>query len=142
MTAAVGASRISLLPILAFVLAIGGCGDGGKTFTAQEFIDAVKAEGVELRLGDELVTDEQAKELYAVELDPVAELPGEAGADEHTAGSLSVYDDTGGADDEIENCRAAADLLCYQAANIVVVLEGGGIEAEQLGVAMQRLSGE
>jgi hypothetical protein len=125
------------------LLALAGCADG-RTFTAQEFVDEIKAEGVELTLGESLFTDEEGKELYAIELEPVAELPGEAeggeGAHEHTGGSLSVYDETGGADEEIENCRAAADLLCYQAANIVVVLEGGGIESQQLGVAMQRLS--
>jgi hypothetical protein len=59
----------------------------------------------------------------------------------HAGGSLSVYDD-GGADAEYETCRQAADLLCYQLANVVVVLEGGGLEADQLGVAMKKLAGE
>ena len=68
----------------------------------------------------------------------MAKLPG---ADDHsTGGSLSVYDDTDGADEEIESCKATADLLCFQASNVVVVLEGGGIEAQQLAVAIERLS--
>ena len=123
----------------ASVLAL-GCG-GGRTFTAQEFVDEVKAEGVELRLGEPLFTEGEDKELYAIELQPVAELPGE-GEHEHAGGSLSVYEDAGGADREIETCRAAADLLCYQAENVVVVLEGGGIESQQLAVAIERLSEE
>lgn len=118
-----------------------GCGES-RTFTAEEFVDEINDQGVELRLGEELFTDEEDKELYAVELDPVAELPDEAGGDGHTGGSLSIYEGTDGADREIENCRAAADLLCYQADNVVVVLEGGGIESQQLGVAIQRLSEE
>lgn len=122
-------------------IALAAC-SSERTFTAQEFVDEVNAEGVELRLGEELFTEGEDKELYALELEPVAQLPGEDGEAGHTGGSLSVYEDTGGADGEIEACQAAADLLCYQAGNVVVVLEGGGIESQQLGVAMQRLSEE
>jgi hypothetical protein len=50
-----------------------------------------------------------------------------------------VYDDDADADGEIESCRDAADLLCYQAGNVVVVLQTGGIEAQQLGKAIERL---
>ena len=42
----------------------------------------------------------------------------------------------------MKTCRAAADLLCYRAANVVVILEGGGIEAQRLGVAIQKLAEE
>lgn len=125
----------------AIVLAMGACG-GDRTFTAQEFVDEVKAEGVELVLGEELFTEGENKELYAVELRPAAELPEDEGTDgeDHAGGSISIYDGTSGADEEIENCRASADLLCYQAGNVVVVVEGGGIESQQLGIAIQRLS--
>jgi hypothetical protein len=94
---------------------------------------------VQLRLGGELLTEEEGKELYEIELEPVAELPGEA-RHEHSSGSLSVYDDAGDADGEIESCRSAADLLCYQAGNVVVVLQTAGIESQQLGKAMERLA--
>jgi hypothetical protein len=131
--------------LLAAVTLALGCGDG-RTFTAKEFVDEINAQGVEMSLGEPLFTEEEGKELYAIELEPVAEPPGEAeggeGGQGHSSGSLSIYNDTGGADDEIESCHAAADLLCYQAANVVVVLEGGGIESQQLGVAIQRLSEE
>ena len=43
-------------------------------------------------------------------------------------------------DEEMNACQAAADLLCYRAANVVVILEGGGIEAQRLGVAIQKLA--
>ena len=135
------ASRYGLGVSFVTVLASVGCG-GDRTFTAEEFVDEINAQGVELELGEELLSEGEDKELYAVELPQAAELPEderESGRD-HTGGSISVYDDTSAADEEIETCNAAADLGCYQAGNVVVVLEGGGIEAQQLGVAMQRLS--
>jgi hypothetical protein len=98
---------------------------------------------VEISLGQELLTEEEGKELYDLRLKTVADLPGEASeGEEHSAGSLSVYEDSDDADGEIESCRAAADLLCYRAANVVVVLQGGGIEAQQLGKAIERLAEE
>ena len=116
--------------------ALPGCGEE-KTFTADEFVDRVNEEGVKLKLGEPLITDDSSKDLYAVELAQVSRLPGsEAGA---VSGSLSEYDEPSGAEDELESCGASADLLCYRLANIVVVLEGGGIEAQQLGVAVERL---
>lgn len=120
-------------------LALAGCG-GDRTFTAEEFVEKVNAEGVKLELGRKLLTNRDDQELYAVELPQVARLPG--GAEVHAGGSMSVFDDTDGADQELASCNAAADLLCYRAANVVVVLEGGGIEAQQLGVAIERIADE
>ena len=125
------------------VLAIGaiaasGCGDG-ETMTREEFLDSIREQGVEIELGRELLTTEPGKELYAIELEPVSPaLPGDVEA--HTGGSLAVHDDTESADRSLERCQASADLLCYRAANVVVVLEGGGIEAQRLGAAMQNLA--
>ena len=125
------------------VLLLAGCGDQ-QTFDAEEFVRDVNREGVKLKLGEPLTTDEEGKELYAVELTPLGgpRLDRE-GEPLVTSGSLSAYDDDGeGADDEYQTCRQAADLLCYRVANVVVVLEGGGLEADQLGVAIKRLAGE
>jgi hypothetical protein len=138
------ATRYTGAGIAAVALAVAGCGEG-RQFTAEEFVDELKAEGVELELGEELFSDDESQELYAVELEPVAELPGEhegEGGHEHSGGSISIFDDTGSADEKVESCMATADLLCFQASNVVVVLEGGGIEAQQLGVAIERLSEE
>jgi hypothetical protein len=99
--------------------AFSGC-SGGQTFSAEEFVRDVNREGVKLKLGEPLTTGEEV----------------------HAGGSLSVYDEDGAADAEYETCRQAADLLCYQLANVVVVLEGGGLEADQLGVAIKRLAGD
>jgi hypothetical protein len=129
------------------MLAIAGCSKE-RTFSAQEFVDEVKAEGAELHLGKPLFSEDESKEVYAVELEPVpsAEPSGERGeqaeAHGHGGGSLSVHDEVGDADASMDSCRASADLLCYRAANIVVVLQAGGIEAQRLAVAMERLAEE
>ena len=121
-------------------IAAAGCGDG-DTMTKEEFLGSIREQGVEIELGRELLTTEPGKKLYAIELEPVSPaLPGDVEA--HTGGSLAVHDDTDAADRSLERCQASADLLCYRAANVVVVLEGGGIEAERLGVAMRKLAEE
>ena len=136
-TRRVGRSTAAALTLILLVVAAGGCGQN-REFTAEEFVEDVKAEGVELRLGDELFSDDESQELYALELEQVAKLPGTDG--NKTGGSLSVFEDTDGADEKVTSCKATADLLCFQASNVVVVLEGGGIEAQQLAVAIERLS--
>ena len=145
-------ARGTALAAAASTLAIaGGCGE--ETMSADEFLSTIEEQGVSLELtDDELITDDPGKELYGLELEPFTEGEGGGGGGggggqeeergAHLHGSLAVYDDTDGADGGLEGCRAAADLLCYQAANIVVILEGGGIEAQRLAVAMQMLGEE
>jgi hypothetical protein len=94
---------------------------------------------VEIHLGEELSTTEAGTELYAVELEPLIGAPPVPG-EGPPGGSLAVYDDTAAAEDRLNECEATADLLCYQAANVVVILERGGIEAQRLGVAIQKLA--
>ncbi len=130
------------LLLAAGLLAVAGCGSE-PSFGPEEFVEGVNRQGVELRLGEPLVTDEEGKELYAVELEPLeGPTVDSQGEDVHAGGSLSVYDEDDAADGEFTTCRQAADLLCFRAANVVVVLEGGGIEAQQLGLAIQRLAEE
>jgi hypothetical protein len=127
------------MALAAVMLAAAGCG-GEKTFTADEFVDRVGDEGVELTLGEPLFSDDDSKDVYAVDLEPLPGAPTPAeGALEHPHGSLSVHDEVSGADDQFQNCENAADLLCFQAANIVLILEGGGLEADRLGAAMKKL---
>jgi hypothetical protein len=47
-----------------------------------------------------------------------------------------------GAEERLVACKASADLLCYRAANIVVVIEGGGTQAQRLGEAIRKLADE
>jgi hypothetical protein len=122
---------------------LAGCGTS-HNLTASEFIDRINAEGVTIVLGQRLASSGDAKELYAVKLPPLRGEPkpppgsdGERGA----AGSLYVFGDVGGAEDQLKACQAATGLLCYRAQNIVVVLdeESSPIEARRLGVAISRL---
>ncbi len=117
-----------------------GCGGEGKTFSAEEFAAEMNESGVEMTLGQELFTDQEGKEVVEVELEPLPGAPTpKEGALENPHGSMSVHDEVSGADEQFRNCDQTADLLCYQAANVVIVLEGGGLEADRLAAAMQKL---
>jgi hypothetical protein len=141
--------RVSALSVVALALAAAGCTEE-RTLSADEFVADVNEQGVALALGEPLHTDDESEELYAVSLEPLrgeesAGHEGERGLEEgheHAGGSLSVHDDTAGAEERLAACKASADLLCYRAANIVVVIEAGGIEAQRLGVAIQKLAEE
>jgi hypothetical protein len=127
--------------LAAIVLAAAGAACGSeRKLSAEGFADEVNAQGVELRLGKPLISEDEEKEVYAVELEPLTDLPGSGHG--HTGGSLTVHEDSDEAEGAMESCQSSADLLCYRAANIVVVLEPGGIEAQQLGVAIEKLADE
>jgi hypothetical protein len=117
----------ALVASAAALAALAGCGEE-RTFTASEFVDQVNEKGVSLRLGRQLQTSGDAESLNAVTL------PG-------ASGSLYVYADSGGASDQLEACRASAGLICFRAANVVVVLdeESGALGAQRLGVAIKGL---
>jgi len=128
--------------VAAFGALCTGCG-GEREFTAQEIVEEIRGEGVGITLGQPLIAGDETQELYSVELEPVVALEG--AADEHgtrPSGSLSVSSDAEGAEEEMASCRGSADLLCYRAANVVIVIESDGIEAQRLAAAMQRLAEE
>ena len=70
------------------------------------------------------------------------EVAGQLVAVTRIGGSLYAFGDTGSADDQRSACRRSGGLLCFQASNIVVVLddESSGLEAQRLAVAMKRLA--
>jgi hypothetical protein len=128
----------ALAAVLLAVAAV-GCGSERK-LSAEEFAEDVNAQGVGFELGERLISADEDKQVYAVELEAVAKLPGSNGG--HTGGSLAVHEDTEEAETGMRACQSSADLLCYRAANVVVVLESGGIEAQRLGVAIENLAKE
>jgi hypothetical protein len=136
------AREYAVLPVLLLAIvagSLGACG-GERVFTAQEFVEEVGGEGVQINLREELTTTEGGvTELHAVDLEPLVGAPPVPG-EGPVSGSLAVYEDTAGAGDRLEECRNAVDLQCYQAANVVVILNQGGIEADRLGVAMKKLA--
>jgi hypothetical protein len=131
---------------LGLALTAAGCGSA-KTFTAQEFVDRIQQEGVAIRLGPRMPSGGDAQGVYSVTLPPLTGEPAPPpGSDSGpgASGSLYVFGDTGGAEDELTACRASGGLLCFRAANIVVVLdnEGSGLEPQRLGVAIRRVAGQ
>ena len=122
---------------------LSGCGSS-QNLTASELIDRINAEGVSIVLGERLATSGGADELYAVMLPP---LPGEpkpppnAEGEPGASGSLYVFGDSGGAEDQVRACQASAGLFCFRAQNIAIVLDEGSsaLEVRRLGVAVGRL---
>jgi hypothetical protein len=134
--------RALLLLAVAALAGLAGCG-GGPTFTAAEFVDRINDEGVAVRLGQQLPSSGGAEHIYAVILPPLPGEPPPAPGTEGgpgASGSLYVFDDTGSAEDELTACRGSGGLVCFRAENIVVLFESGGIEAQRLGLAIQKLA--
>ena len=106
-------------------------------------MEEANGNGATLKLGDELPTEENGKTLYEVGLRPLpggaAPSGGEGPGSAPLRGTLSVYEDTEHADGGTQECRAALEFLCYQAANVVVMLEGNGIEAARLSAAIEKM---
>lgn len=135
--AAIGAFALAGLASLS-----AGCGEE-QTLTASEFVDRVNEEGVAVSLG-RMRTGGEAKELYDIRLPPLPGLPPPAPG-EHAReglganGTLYVFDDADGAEEQLAGCRDAADLTCFQAGNLVVLFGETSIEAQRLGVAIRRM---
>jgi hypothetical protein len=140
-----GIRGVAALAVLALAGGLAaGCGSG-QTFTASQFVDRINTQGVSIQLGRRLHSGGNAKEVYAVTLPPLpgepAPPPGSEGG-RGASGSLYVFGDNSAADDQLTGCRGSGGLLCFQASNVVVVLddEGSGLEAQRLGVAIRRLA--
>lgn len=120
------------LAMLALGTSLAGCGSDERSFSAEEFVAEANRSGARLKLGVPLSTSDTGDELYALEIghpeEPIKEqgLPEdpEVGR-EHAGGSLRVSASAGDAEAEYSRCEAAATLLCYRAANVVVILEEG-----------------
>jgi hypothetical protein len=107
----------------------GGCGGGERTFTAPEFVAEANRNGAALQLGAPLTVAAGDDEVYgiAVERDAAGEHEHEGGESgrEHGGGSLRIAEDAEAAESEHARCEDAASLICYRAANVVLILEPG-----------------
>jgi murein DD-endopeptidase MepM/ murein hydrolase activator NlpD len=135
--------RRSLASLIAFTSAVlASCG-ADDTFTAEEFVSAVNAEGAGISLGEPLSSGDEGLELYALTLSAPTAGGSSAGADLHGGGSLRVTEGADDAEAEYERCEGAVTLACYQAANIVVAFEGlTAEERARLDRAFSALSSE
>ena len=121
---AAGSTRLAAIACVA-AAALTSCGSDERTFSAQEFVDEANAQGAHLTLGEPLPTDESGTELYGVTVEgPGAEQPDAAPPipEEAGGGSLRVEETVAAAEAEYERCDQAG-LLCYRAANVVLVFE-------------------
>jgi hypothetical protein len=100
------------LAALASALVLAGCGGGDETeFDAEGFVDALNAGGAGLELGDELANTQEGVEVRAVKVTRAG------------GGSIVVAADEEAGRAEHARCEAAVTLLCYRAANVVLLLE-------------------
>lgn len=106
------------------MLLIAGAGCGGeRTFTAEEFVDAVNAEGAAIALGGVIAKNQDGLEIREVTF--TESVPSATGAGDETRGSgaMLVLDDAGEAGDELERCEAAPAFTCFRAANVLLRFE-------------------
>lgn len=97
---------------LALIGVLAGCGgDGETTFDAEGFVAAVNAGGAGLELGDELPNTQEGVEVREVKVTRAG------------GGSIVVAADEEAGRAEHTRCEAAVTLLCYRAANVVLLLE-------------------
>jgi hypothetical protein len=122
-----------LLFTMAAAALLAGCGSDERSFSAEEFVAEANRNGARLELGVPLSASDTGDELYALEVghgdEPVKQqgLPEDAGGSEpeHAGGSLRVSESAEDAEAEYNRCEGAVTLLCYRAANVVVILEEG-----------------
>ena len=122
-------TRISIALVALAAAAASGCGDDERTFTAPEFVAEANRNGAALELGAALAVTESDDEVYGIAIDERGEdehaREDSAESGEHGGGSLRITEDSGAAEDEHARCESAASLICYRAANVVLILEPG-----------------
>lgn len=113
---------------LALSAALVACGGDG-TFDAEEIVSELNANGASLALGEELFSASDEVEIYAVEVESAPQGETHAGG-----GSLRITEDSATGLAEYERCEAAASLLCFRAANAVLILEDELAPADRVAV--------
>lgn len=109
-----------LLLTVAALVVIAGCGEEQRTFTPSEFVDEMNDEGADLELGADLLSTQAGLGVFEIRL----------GRDGD--GSLTIAEDPEGGASEYERCEGAATLLCYRAANAVLIFDGAEIAVGDL----------
>lgn len=105
-------------------LALAGCGDGERTFSAQELVEQANANGAGLELGDALETSREVAEVREVTFVEAGEPhDDEIAQHEHGGGTLTITTDAEAGLAEYERCESAATLLCFRASNAVLFFE-------------------
>jgi hypothetical protein len=95
--------------------------------------------GASLELGEELLTDQEDTKVYGVSVGPPGEGESHGGREHGAGGSLVVLADADAGGEEVGRCRSAADLICFQAGNVVLRLEGE-VSPTEVGTLSQAIS--
>jgi len=101
---------------------------------AESFAERIREQGVQMELGRELRSEQEGLAVYDFRIPPVDSTSTEA------RGTLEVFESDEMAREGWTRCLAAADLTCYRAGQVVVVLPSDGLEARRLAAAMQQLA--
>ena len=125
--------RKALAISAAGLLVVAGC--GSASFGAEEFVKQANEKGAGIELGPPLGSSEPGKKTYEADLVVAPGAPRPKGEENGLRGSLSVYDEQEAADRGLRECMATTELLCYQAANVVMVFSGSQPNAVQLRLA-------
>lgn len=127
--------------LVAALAGLAGCGSE-TTFSAQEAVDEVNRHGAGLELGEFLTTSEEGAEVYSVSF---AEATAPQGGDHaHIGGTLVINDDGESALSEYERCERSASLICFRAANALIVFDDSAAaqDLEQLEDALRSMAAE
>ena len=119
----------ALVVIVSALTVLMGCGG----LDAESFTEQIRQQGVEIELGKSLRSEQEDLKVYDFRIAPIDSTSTEA------RGTLEVFGSEKAATDGWTRCLAAADLTCYRAGEIVVVLPSDGLEERRLAAAMQHL---
>jgi hypothetical protein len=112
----------SALGLLALLVAWSGCGE--RTFEAEEFVAEANGHDAGLVLGPPLSSSREDAELRTLSFAGTGAAPAPAAGDVHGGGSLTVLGDDEEALAEYERCESSVSLICFRAANVVLIFEG------------------
>ena len=120
--------------LLALVLAV-GCGGSERTFSAAGFVEEANSHGARLALGAPLETARDGTELHTIELEEAEPRRAADVAHAHVGGTLTITPDVTAAAAEFDRCELAASLICFRAANAVLLFEDELEPEEQARIA-------
>lgn len=126
------------LAIAAGALGLAGC--GSATFTAEELVAEVNRHGGGLGLGEPLAAGRDGAEIHTLTLSGRAR----AREDSHAAGTLLITAGDDVALAEYRRCESAASLICFRAANAVLVFADAVPRADlvRLGRAIRAMASD
>lgn len=119
---------VTLLTALLAAAALAGCGgddESERTFDAAGFVAAANEQDAGITLGDELETPRSEVTIHEIEFTEATEATGETSpeGEGHGGGSLSIATSTKVAMEEFSRCENAVTLICFRAANAVLIIE-------------------